>query len=128
MWRIVQHDKPDDFVLATGETHTVREFCQLAFKRLGFNLEFAGKGPDEIGVDVDTGKELIAIDPTYFRPTEVDVLEGDATKARTILGWTPRVGFRELVCMMVDADLRAAQLNEPFILDPSLAALDIGGS
>jgi GDPmannose 4,6-dehydratase len=127
MWRIVQHDKPDDFVLATGETHTVREFCQLAFEHLGFNLEFSGKGRDETGVDIDTGKELIAIDPTYFRPTEVDILQGDATKAREILGWTPRVGFRDLVRMMADADLRAVQLNEPFILDPSLAVLGIGG-
>lgn len=127
MWKIVQHDKPDDFVLATGETHTVREFCQLAFEHLGLNLEFRGKGRDETGVDIDTGKELIAIDPTYFRPTEVDILQGDATKAREILGWTPRVGFRDLVRMMADADLRAVQLNEPFILDPSLAMLGIGG-
>ncbi|HVT04466.1 MAG TPA: GDP-mannose 4,6-dehydratase [Thermoanaerobaculia bacterium] len=120
MWRIVQCDTPEDFVLATGETHSVREFCELAFKRLGFTLEFRGIGPDEVGVDADTGKELIAIDPRYHRPTEVDRLLGDATKAREALGWTPRVGFEELVRMMADADLRAVQAGEPFTLEASL--------
>jgi GDPmannose 4,6-dehydratase len=123
MWRIVQCDTPDDFVLATGETHTVREFCEIAFDRLGFSLEFRGKGVEEVGIDRNTGRELIAIDPRYHRPTEVDLLLGDATKARDLLGWTPRVGFEELVRMMADADLKAVQAGEPFTLDPSLEPL-----
>jgi len=123
MWSIVQCEKPDDFVLATGETHAVREFCNLAFARLGLELEFRGTGPNEIGVDVRTGKELIGIDPRYYRPTEVDVLQGDATKARQTFGWAPRVGFVELVNMMADADLKAVQAGEPFSLDPSLEFL-----
>ena len=123
MWKIVQADKPDDFVLATGETHTVREFCQLAFERLGFAIDFRGEGPDEVGVDTETGRELIGIDPRYFRPTEVEILIGDASKARHVLGWTPRVRFAELVHMMADADLRAVQAGEPFTLDPSLEPL-----
>lgn len=120
MWRIVQAEKPDDFVLATGETHSVREFCQLAFEWLGFAIEFRGKGPDEVAVDVDSGKELIAIDPRYYRPTEVDTLLGDASKARKVLGWAPRTGFVDLVHLMAEADLLAVQSGEPFTLDPSL--------
>jgi GDPmannose 4,6-dehydratase len=123
MWRIVQCDTPDDFVLATGETHTVREFCELAFERMGVALEFRGAGAEEVGIDLDTGRELIAIDPRYHRATEVDVLLGDATKARDVLGWTPRVGFGELVRMMADADLKAVQAGQPFTLDPSLEPL-----
>jgi GDPmannose 4,6-dehydratase len=123
MWRIVQAEKPDDFVLATGETHTVREFCQLAFERLGFTLEFRGRGADEVGVDIETGRELIGIDSRYFRPTEVEILRGDATKARHVLGWSARVRFAELVHMMADADLRAVQAGEPFSLDTSLEPL-----
>jgi GDPmannose 4,6-dehydratase len=123
MWKIVQAEKPDDFVLATGETHTVREFCQLAFERLGFNIEFRGRGADEVGIDTETGREVIGIDPRYFRSTEVDILIGDATKARHVLGWAPRVRFMELVHMMADADLRAVQAGEPFSLDPSLEPL-----
>ena len=123
MWRIVQCDTPDDFVLATGETHTVREFCETAFERLGIALEFRGKGENEVAVDAETGTELISIDPRYHRLTDVDHLRGDATKARDVLGWTPRVGFEELVRMMADADLRAVQAGEPFTLDPSLEPL-----
>ncbi len=123
MWRIVQHDTPDDFVLATGDTHTVREFCQHAFERLGFQIDFRGEGVNEVAFDSESGKELIAIDPRYFRPTEVDVLVGDASKAREQLGWTPKVGFIELVHMMADADLRAVQAGEPFIMDSSLEPL-----
>jgi GDPmannose 4,6-dehydratase len=123
MWKMVQAEKPDDFVLATGETHTVREFCQLAFERLGFNIEFRGRGADEVGIDTETGREAIGIDPRYFRSTEVDILIGDATKARRVLGWAPRVRFTELVHMMADADLRAVQAGEPFSLDPSLEPL-----
>lgn len=123
MWRIVQQKVPDDFILATGEAHTVREFCLHAFQRLGFDLEFRGSGAEEIGVDSLTGNTLVAIDPRYFRPTEVDLLMGDNTKARTMLGWTPKVKFEQLVAMMVDADLLAVQRGEPFSLDPSLETM-----
>jgi len=123
MWRIVQQDKADDFVLATGEIHTVREFCQLAFERVGFALEFKGKGEKEVAVDADTGNEVIAIDPRYYRPTEVEILQGDATKAREKLGWTPTTGFTQLVHMMADADLAAVQTGQPFSLDSSLEPL-----
>jgi GDPmannose 4,6-dehydratase len=123
MWRMMQQDAPGDYVLATGETHTVREFCQLAFDRLGFQLEFRGSGADELGYDATTGAEVIAIDPGYFRPTEVELLLGDAAKAKKVLGWEPTVGFVDLVHMMADADLKALQSNEPFSLDPSLELL-----
>jgi GDPmannose 4,6-dehydratase len=123
MWKILQCDQADDFVLATGEAHSVREFCQCAFERLGFQIDFRGTGVDEVGFDSATGKELIAVDARYFRPTEVDLLVGDASKARKELGWRPRVGFTELVQMMADADLKAVQAREPFMLDASLEAL-----
>jgi GDPmannose 4,6-dehydratase len=123
MWRMVQHDMPDDYVLATGEKHTVREFCQAAFSRLGIELEFKGDGVNEVGIDSASGKEVIAVDERYFRPTEVDLLLGDSTKARTVLGWKPRVGFTELVEMMVDADLATVQSGEPFTIESSYAAL-----
>jgi GDPmannose 4,6-dehydratase len=123
MWRMVQHDTPDDYVLATGEKHTVREFCQAAFSRLGIELEFKGDGVNEVGIDSASGKEVIAVDERYFRPTEVDLLLGDSTKARTVLGWKPRVGFTELVEMMVDADLATVQSGEPFTIESSYAAL-----
>ena len=123
MWLMMQQDKPDDFVLATGEKHTVREFCQTAFARAGMNLQFKGKGVDEVGIDAATGREVLAIDPRYFRPTEVDLLLGDASKAKKILGWSPRVSFTELVEMMVDADLGAVQSGVPFTIESSYAAL-----
>jgi GDPmannose 4,6-dehydratase len=123
MWKMLQHPTPDDYVLATGETHTVREFCQAAFGRLGIELEFRGAGADEIGIDRATGKEAVAVDPRYFRPTEVDLLVGDASKAKRVLGWTPRVTFTELVEMMVDADLAAVQSGTPFTIEASYAAL-----
>ena len=122
MWRIVQAADASDYVLATGETHTVREFCELAFARLGYQLIFRGAGVEEVGVDAATGVELIAVDHRYFRPTEVDVLLGDATRARHELGWKPTVGFAELVAMMVDADIAAVQSGAPFVFDPSRAA------
>jgi GDPmannose 4,6-dehydratase len=127
MWRMVQHDSPGDYVLATGEAHSVRELCQVAFARVGIELEFRGEGVDEIGVDSATGQELVANDPRYFRPTEVDLLVGDATKARQVLGWTPKVGFRELIEMMVDADLAAVQAGEPFSLEGSNRVLQALG-
>lgn len=108
MWRILQHDVPDDFVLATGETHSVREFVELAFAQTGRTILWQGQGVDEIGVDADSGAALVRIDPRYFRPTEVDLLLGDASKAKARLGWTHTVGFTELVAEMVQADLARA--------------------
>jgi GDPmannose 4,6-dehydratase len=106
MWRIVQQDKPDDYVLATGENHSVREFVELAFARIGRKLEWRGAGQDEEGLDADTGAVLVKIDPRYFRPTEVDSLLGDPTKAHTILGWRHQTSFADLVTEMVDADIK----------------------
>ena len=106
MWRIVQHETPDDYVLATGEMHSVREFLELAFARVGIEIQWTGKGVDEVGVDARSGDTLVAIDPEYFRPTEVDQLLGDASKAERVLGWKHTVSFAELVTEMVDADLK----------------------
>lgn len=107
MWLMLQQDKPDDYVLATNETHTVREFIELAAKRLGMDIHWQGKGVNEKGVDVVSGKTIIEIDPVYFRPAEVDLLIGDPAKARKQLGWKPRVKFKELVELMIDADYAA---------------------
>jgi GDPmannose 4,6-dehydratase len=104
MWRMLQLDKPDDFVIATNETHTVREFATIAFAELGMNLEWKGKGIDEKGIDKQTGKTLVEVDKEYFRPTEVEMLIGDYSKAKRLLGWQPTVTFNELVKMMVKAD------------------------
>lgn len=104
MWRMLQHSTPEDFVLATGKTYTVREFATLTFKELGIDLEWQGKGVDEKGIDRATGKVLVEIDPNYFRPTEVDLLVGDSSKAKKLLGWEPKVGIEELVQIMVKAD------------------------
>ncbi|MGL6120776.1 MAG: GDP-mannose 4,6-dehydratase, partial [Fusobacteriaceae bacterium] len=106
MWLILQHDKPEDFVIATGEQHSVRYFCQLAFKEAGIELEFLGEGVNEKGIDKATGNVLIEVDPKYFRPSEVETLLGDPTKARTLLGWNPRMtSFEELVRIMMKHDL-----------------------
>ena len=109
MWLMLQQTEPEDFVIATGETHSVREFAELAFKEVGINLEWKGKGIDEKGRNADTGEVLIEIDPAYFRPAEVDILRGDATKALQKLGWQPKVTFRELVEIMVVEDLKEAE-------------------
>src|ERR1700716_2346423 len=109
MYRILQADAPDDFVLATGETRSVREFVELAFVEFGRGIEWRGKGVEETGVDRKTGKTVIRIDPTYFRPTEVDELIGDASKARQELGWKPKTSFAQLVKEMVAGDLAIAQ-------------------
>jgi len=109
MWLMLQQDEPEEFVIATGETHSVREFCDEAFKEVGISLEWKGSGIDEKGIDRDTGKVVIEVDPRYFRPTDVEILIGDATKAREKLGWTPRVTFHELVRIMARADFQEAQ-------------------
>lgn len=109
MWLILQQDKPDDFVIATGETHSVREFAEKAFKYAGMGLEWKGKGLKEKGIEKSTGKVRIEIDPRYFRPAEVDVLIGDASKAKKILGWQAKVKFDELIRIMVDADIDAVE-------------------
>lgn len=107
MWLILQQPEPDDFVVATGEYHTVREFCTLAFKHAGINLQWQGEGIDEKGIDTATGKVLVEVDPKYFRPTEVEQLLGDPTKAKEKLGWNPRqTTFEQLVRIMVDADMK----------------------
>lgn len=106
MWRILQQEKPDDYVLATNETHTVREFVELAFAEVGVEIEWKGKGVDEKGYDKNTGKLLVDVNPRYFRPAEVELLWGDSTKAETELGWKRKVSFRELVSMMVREDMK----------------------
>jgi GDPmannose 4,6-dehydratase len=104
MWRIVQHEVGDDFVLATGEKRSVREFVNLAFKEVGIEVAWEGSGVKEIGRDVKTGKTLVAVDPRYFRPTEVDLLLGDAAKAKRLLGWAPETSFAQMVTEMVKSD------------------------
>jgi GDPmannose 4,6-dehydratase len=104
MWRILQHDQAEDFVLATGVSRSVREFAELTFKILGINITWKGKDDKEKGIDNGTGRTVIEIDPRYYRPTEVDVLIGDAGKAKKKLGWASKTGFEELVNLMVKAD------------------------
>jgi GDPmannose 4,6-dehydratase len=104
MWRMLQQKEPDDFVLATGETHTVREFADVAFRELDMELEWKGKGAREQGILKKTGKVVVGIDPNYYRPTEVELLIGDATKAKKKLGWSAKTKFTDLVKMMVKAD------------------------
>ena len=105
-WLILQQDKPDDFVLATGETHTVREFVEVAFEEVGIKITWKGTGVEEKGYCAETGKLLVDVNPKYFRPAEVDLLLGDPSKAQKILGWQRKVSFRELVKIMVQADLK----------------------
>src|SRR5882724_4876780 len=109
MHRILQVDQPDDFVLATGETRSVREFVELAFAEVGRSVEWRGKGVDETGIDKKSGKTIVRIDPVYFRPTEVDLLIGDASKAHQKLGWKPKTPFAQLVKEMVAGDLAIAK-------------------
>lgn len=106
MWRILQHNEADDFVLATGRTRTVREFVELAFAAVGRMIAWQGTGTDEVGKDAKTGEILIAIDPVYFRPTEVDLLLGDATKAETRLGWKATITLEEMVKEMIESDMQ----------------------
>lgn len=107
MWLMLQHDIPEDFVIATGEMHTVREFCELSFKEAGITLRWEGEGASEKGIDVATGAVLVEVDPKYFRPSEVEQLLGDPTKARTVLGWNPtKTSFPNLVKIMVEYDTK----------------------
>jgi GDPmannose 4,6-dehydratase len=104
MWRILQHDKPDDFVLATGEQHSVKEFVELSFKELGISIDWKGQKQDEVGIDNATGKTIVEVDPKYYRPTEVETLLGDATKAKEQLGWEAKTSFVDLVKKMTIFD------------------------
>jgi GDPmannose 4,6-dehydratase len=122
MWMMLQQDKPDDYVLATGEQHTVREFVNLAFGFCGIELDWQGSGVNEKGADKATGKVLVEVNPKYFRPTEVETLLGDCTKAKTRLGWAPKTSFKELVEMMIEHDLKLAGLNRKDILKRSSSA------
>ena len=107
MWLILQHDTPEDFVIATGEMHTVREFATLAFKEVGIELRWEGEGIEEKGIDVKTGKIIVEVDSKYFRPAEVEQLLGDPTKAKTLLGWNPRqTSFEDLVKIMATHDMK----------------------
>ena len=108
MWLMLQQEEPDDYVVATGETHTVREFVELAFKEVGIEIVWKGKGLNEQGIDARTGKVLVKVNPKFFRPAEVDLLVGDSTKARKKLGWKPKIKFNELVKIMIQEDLRVA--------------------
>lgn len=113
MWLMLQHDKPEDFVIATGEMHTVREFVTLSFKEAGISLRWEGSGVDEKGIDDKTGKVLVEVDPRYFRPTEVEQLLGDPSKAKNLLGWNPTsTSFNELIKVMVQSDLKLAKKEE----------------
>ncbi|WP_300540869.1 GDP-mannose 4,6-dehydratase [Maricaulis sp.] len=114
MWRILQQDKADDFVLATGETHTVREFVELAFNEVGVTIEWNGSGVDEIGRCTKTGRELVAVDPRYYRPTEVDLLIGDPKKAKDVLGWQHHTSFPNLVSEMVQSDLKVIETEAAY--------------
>ena len=111
MWRMMQHPTAEDWVLATGQTHSVREFATLAFAEAGLPLDWRGSGVDEVGVDIATGNVLVAVDSKHFRPTETDNLCGDASKARQMLGWAPTTDFRQLINEMVAADLEEARLS-----------------
>jgi GDPmannose 4,6-dehydratase len=112
MWRMLQQDEPEDFVLATGVTTTIREFTERAFAEVGITLEWSGSGVDETGRDVKSGNIIVSIDPAYFRPTEVDLLIGDASKAREILGWQPTCDLQQMIEEMIKADLEEARKDQ----------------
>ncbi len=109
MWKILQQDQPDDYVCATNETHTVREFCFEAFKAVGIDVEFEGSGVNEVGRDKSNGQAVIRVSPNYFRPAEVELLIGNPEKAKAVLGWEPKVKFAELVRIMAEADWELAK-------------------
>ncbi|EFU7153935.1 GDP-mannose 4,6-dehydratase [Escherichia coli] len=114
MWRMLQADKPDTFVLATNRTETVRDFVSMAFKAAGFTLRFEGKDANEVGIDVATGKTLVRVNPKFYRPAEVDLLIGNPARAKEILGWEPKTTLEQLCQMMVEADLRRNQQGMTF--------------
>ncbi|MDR3591528.1 MAG: GDP-mannose 4,6-dehydratase [Negativicutes bacterium] len=109
MWMMLQQEKPDDFVIATGQTHSVREFVELAFKEVGIDIKWQGQGIDEVGINASTSQVVVKIDPRYFRPTEVELLLGDPTKAKKVLGWQPKTTLAELIRMMVREDVETAE-------------------
>ncbi|MEJ2275646.1 MAG: GDP-mannose 4,6-dehydratase [Woeseiaceae bacterium] len=111
-WLMLQQETPDDYVIATGEQHSVREFAELAAKEVGIDIEWSGQGVDEVGTDAASGKVIVRVDPRYFRPTEVETLLGDPSKAHRELGWKPKVTFQELVAEMAAADLEAARKDK----------------
>jgi GDPmannose 4,6-dehydratase len=111
-WLMLQQDQPDDYVISTGEQHSVREFIEMAATAAGISIRWEGQGLDEKGIDANSGDELVSIDPRYFRPTEVDTLLGDSSKARRQLGWEPKTTFPELVKEMVAMDLLEAEKDE----------------
>ncbi len=104
MWLMLQQEEPEDYVIATGETHSVREFTELAFKELGVNIIWQGEGVEEVGIDASTGRVVVEIDPRYYRPTEVELLIGDSSKAREKLNWKPKIGLEKLVKLMINSD------------------------
>lgn len=106
MWLMLQQDKPDDYVVATGVSHSVREFVELAYQAVGINIEWHGKGLEEYGIDKKTGKVIVKIDPQFYRPSEVDFLLGKADKAKSVLKWEPKTSFNELLNIMIDSDLK----------------------
>jgi GDPmannose 4,6-dehydratase len=108
MWQMLQADSPDDYVIATGESHSVREFCEMAFALAGLPIKWQGAELQEIGID-EKGRTLVRIDPRYFRPAEVDLMQGDCSYARKKLGWKPTVSFAELVRLMVESDIKEAE-------------------
>ncbi len=114
MWRILQHHEPDDFLLATGETHSVREFVEEVGHNLDMDIVWQGERAEERGIDRKTGKTVIGIDPIYYRPTEVEFLQGDSTKARELLGWRPQVTFKDLAKLMTEEDFKIAQREAKF--------------
>lgn len=113
MWQILNHETPEDLVIATGETHTVREFAEIAFSTLGHEIEWEGEGVDERGVDANSGKTLVEVSEEFFRPTDVHLLKGDASRAKREIGWEPNTSFRELVEIMVEADRAALDADQP---------------
>ena len=111
MWLMLQHNEPDDFVLATGITTTIREFTELSFAELDIPIEWSGTGINEVGKNAKSGKIIISIDPVYFRPTEVDLLVGDYSKAKEKLGWSPKFNLEQLISDMIKSDLKAAKIE-----------------
>jgi GDPmannose 4,6-dehydratase len=106
MWLMLQQEEPDDYVLATGESHSVRESLEGAFAHIGRRIEWRGSGVEEVGMDAKSNQPLVSIDPRYFRPTEVELLLGDPAKAKRQLGWSHRIGFKELIAEMIESDLK----------------------